>query len=116
MNSTKTLQNDKLNLVLLTQSISSQLASDQKWIPSVTAAINYCSDQVNFNAVKIKASLKGDQVNGKTICSSTSGFMLGCMFINEFRNCPEKTWNTNKDAKCNDLKDYFDQCRTPLLF
>lgn len=90
------------------------MSSDPEWIPVVTAGINYCVSQVTANAAKLKGSLKGDRVNGRSICSSTSAFLAGCMFTYEFRNCPGKMWNSS-DTQCSELKNYFNTCPTPLI-
>lgn len=84
------------------------------WIPVVTAGINYCATELSKNSDKIKNSLKGDRVDGKSICSATGAFFLGCMFTFEFKNCPATKWNKN-DSKCNDLKNYFIQCPSPQI-
>lgn len=113
LNQTKTIENDKPNAQMLIQKITGALSTDPDWIPVTTAGINYCVLQLNSNAPKIKASLKGDQPNGKTVCSGNSAFFLSCLFTYEFRNCPIKKW-TN-DTKCNELKGYFNQCPTPQI-
>lgn len=118
LNATQANPNSVPNPALLIASITRTLSSptDREWIPVVTAGINYCSGQVNANVAKLRASLKGDTPNGKTICATNSAYMLGCMFTYEFRNCPQTLWNPTKNQGCNDLKDYFNQCTTPLIF
>lgn len=114
LNATNALNNNVPNAQVLTEKATTILASEPVWIPVVTAGINYCVAQVTANATKLKTSLKGDQVNGKTICSPTSAFLVGCMFTYEFRNCPTSMWNAD-DTKCNELKAYFNQCPTPQI-
>lgn len=102
------------NPQLLIQKTTATLASDPDWIPVVTAGINYCASQVSANSAKLQSSLKGDQINGKTVCSPVSAYMLGCMFTYEFRKCPSKKF-TATNPNCKTLQSFFEQCPTPQI-
>nr|QGW50682.1 odorant-binding protein 18 [Propsilocerus akamusi] len=115
LNSTKAIQNGLPNAPNLIKSCTASLAGNQDWIPVVTAGINYCIKQTTDNANKLQQSLKNDKIDGTKICSPSSAFMIGCMFTYEFRNCPAKYWNQQKNPACNELKDYFTSCPTPTI-
>jgi hypothetical protein len=113
MNATGAVENGKPNPQKLIAKATGALAATPEWIPIVTAGINYCLNQLSVNMQAIKTSLKGEQINGKDICSPSAAFFYGCMFTYEFRNCPVKMWTGSKE--CNDLKTYFNQCPTPQI-
>lgn len=116
LNATKAFENSKINPRVLIERMTTALKQNQQeWTPVVTASVNYCLGQVNQNAEKLKSSMKGEVADGISICSPTSAFFLGCTHAYEFRNCPGRLWNPEKDPKCNDLKRFYDQCPTPLM-
>jgi hypothetical protein len=113
LNATGTIENGRPNPQKLIQKATAVLGPSSEWSPVVTAGINFCMNQMSSNLTAIRNSLKGDVINGKSVCSPAAAYFFGCMFTYEFRNCPGKFWNGTRE--CNDLKTYFNLCPTPLL-
>lgn len=115
LNSTKFMENGKINVQNAVASITTTLNKNNNkvWTPIVSAGITFCAAEANKNIEKMKTSLNGVAVNGVTVCNPYSAYFVACMFTYEFRHCPADKYTDN--AKCNELKEFFNACPTPTL-
>lgn len=108
------MANNQINVQALKNSASATLtsASQTKWIPIVNEAIDFCNDLTTKNSDRIKQSLKGQNVDGRVICSPVPQFMGSCIYFRQISKCPFKG---QQSAQCSQLQQFYERCPTPPL-
>ncbi|XP_034650772.1 uncharacterized protein LOC117890182 [Drosophila subobscura] len=92
----------KLHLDNIRSNLSAKFSNDTAYVEAMTAAFTKCEPQSQRRLAAIQQS----QPQHK--CSPFSAIVLGCTYMEYFKNCPEHRWTQNAD--CDLAKTYVTQC------
>ncbi|XP_017146038.1 uncharacterized protein LOC108158310 [Drosophila miranda] len=92
----------KLNLENIRSDLSGKFSNDTAYVEAMTAAFTKCEPQSQRRLAAIQQSQQQHK------CSPFSAIVLGCTYMEYFKNCPEHRWTQN--AECALAKTYVTQC------
>ncbi|KAH8380823.1 hypothetical protein KR200_001696 [Drosophila serrata] len=105
----------KLNLNNIRSDLSAKFSNDSVYVEAMTMAFSKCEPQSQRRlAVILQQQQQQQQAQQKPQqapqqrCSPFSAIVLGCTYMEYFKNCPEHRWTQN--AQCSLAKAYVTQC------
>lgn len=72
------------------------------------AAIEHCLNEGNSKKSEFDEMTKLPAAPGEKMCNMMSGFLLGCVHAQVFKNCPKD--KSGADAECDKIKAFADKC------
>ncbi|XP_017038831.1 uncharacterized protein LOC108086434 [Drosophila ficusphila] len=100
----------KLNLDNIRSDLSARFSNDSVYVETMTMAFSKCEPQSQRRLAMIlqQQSQQQQGQQQKPRCSPFSAIMLGCTYMEYFKNCPDHRWTQN--AQCALAKAYVTQC------
>ncbi|XP_017124450.1 uncharacterized protein LOC108144274 [Drosophila elegans] len=95
----------KLNLDNIRSDLSTKFSNDTAYVEAMTMAFSKCEPQSQRRLAMI---LQQQQQQQQPKCSPFSAIVLGCTYMEYFKNCPDHRWTQN--AQCALAKAYVTQC------
>ncbi|XP_022224610.2 uncharacterized protein LOC111075564 [Drosophila obscura] len=92
----------KLHLENIRSSLSEKFSNDTAYVDAMAAAFTKCEPQSQRRLAAIQQSQQQHK------CSPFSAIVLGCTYMEYFKNCPVNRWTQN--AECALAKTYVTQC------
>ncbi len=114
MNTTKIIENGKVNMKTVENLISTNLSNDTDWQKIATEAATFCNDEANKKSSEFTAAAEEKQ-DGKESCSPYASFFMKCLFGYNFANCPDSKFDATNE-KCVEMKSYFKKCSVPKFY
>lgn len=74
----------------------------------VTAAVEFCEKEGKTKKADFDEMAKPPQPAGEKVCNLISGYMIGCISGQVFKNCPKDKYDV--DPACNGIKAYVEKC------
>nr|XP_016928409.1 uncharacterized protein LOC108008977 [Drosophila suzukii] len=108
----------KLSLANIRSDLSAKFSNDSVYVEAMTMAYSKCEPQSQRRLAMIlqqqqqqlqqQQSLKQQPQQQQPRCSPFSAIVLGCTYMEYFKNCPDHRWTQN--AQCALAKAYVTQC------
>nr|XP_017027425.1 uncharacterized protein LOC108078234 [Drosophila kikkawai] len=106
----------KLNLNNIRSDLSAKFSNDSVYVEAMTMAFSKCEPQSQRRLAMIlqqqqqqqQQAQQQNQQASQQRCSPFSAIVLGCTYMEYFKNCPEHRWTQN--AQCALAKAYVTQC------
>ncbi|XP_017068945.1 uncharacterized protein LOC108106428 [Drosophila eugracilis] len=95
----------KLNLANIRSDLSAKFSNDSAYVDAMTMAYSKCEPQSQRRLAMIQQQQSQQQ---QQRCSPFSAIVLGCTYMEYFKNCPDHRWTQN--AQCALAKAYVTQC------
>jgi len=93
----------QLNLEAIRSDLSMKFSNDSAYVEAMTAAYTKCEPQSQRRLAAIQ-QLNPQQPK----CSPFAAIVLGCTYMEYFKNCPAHRWTQN--AECALAKTFVTQC------
>ncbi|KAH8321492.1 uncharacterized protein Obp47b [Drosophila bipectinata] len=98
----------KLQLENIRSDLSAKFSNDSGFVEAMTMAYSKCEPQSQRRLAVIMQQLQQQQPQQQQRCSPFSAIVLGCTYMEYFKNCPDHRWTQN--AECALAKAYVTQC------
>jgi hypothetical protein len=108
MNTTGIMVNGKLDKAAAVKYMTERLTGDAEAIRVATAAVDYCEKESNNKKSDFEEMSKIPVPAGEKVCNMMSGFMIGCVNGQVFKNCPKDKYGAS--AACDGIKGFVDKC------
>jgi len=74
----------------------------------VTDALDFCEKEAEKKKADFDEISKMAGPPGEKVCGMMSGFLMGCVHGQVFKNCPKDKFEDN--AECNEIKAFVEKC------
>ncbi|XP_022222113.2 general odorant-binding protein 67 [Drosophila obscura] len=111
-NETGIYENRRLDETKLESYINVVYADSTDLKNVATQAFVTCAEKLADRQAKIKAKVSGPHPSpppGTNICSFAASHLMGCVFNNLMKNCPDSI--KNNDQECTDMREFFTNCK-----
>ncbi|EDS32239.1 odorant-binding protein [Culex quinquefasciatus] len=90
---------------------------DKVWVGVVENAVTDCLEQSETRRASFEADTKQLQKRFKNdrICSPAAGFIMECVHVSVYKNCPDKKFAKN-ETECLEIKKHLTQCPFYTIF
>ncbi|KAL7735604.1 hypothetical protein ACLKA6_009563 [Drosophila palustris] len=95
---------NQLNLNVIRNDLSMKFANDSAYVEAMTNAFSKCEPQ----SQRRLAAIQQLNVQQQPKCSPFSAIVLGCTYMEYFKNCPAQRWT--QSAECALAKTFVTQC------
>ncbi|XP_016979454.1 uncharacterized protein LOC108044820 [Drosophila rhopaloa] len=98
----------KLNLANIRSDLSAKFSNDTLYVEAMTMAYSKCEPQSQRRLAMFLQQQQQQTQQQPQRCSPFSAIVLGCTYMEYFKNCPDHRWTQN--AQCALAKAYVTQC------
>ncbi|XP_053687339.1 uncharacterized protein LOC128736865 [Sabethes cyaneus] len=93
------------------------LEENSLWVQVVETAVKECLDQANSRKQVFDTDMSTlkKRFNNDRICSPAAGFIMECVHVSVYKNCPAKIFKSS-DTGCAAIKKHLTQCPFFTIF
>ncbi|KAL5286323.1 Obp47b family protein [Megaselia abdita] len=102
----------KLNNQQIRLHLRGKFSNDTDYTDAMIASFERCGPAAAHKMEELRKMPFGETMLARNKCTPYAGLVLGCTYMEYFKNCPASKWTSSRE--CNMAKEYVKKCANPL--